>query len=1032
MSVRRVVIALACIVCLAALAQDRTPSSAGSSLTFEKQILPIFEARCAKCHSGASPQAGLDIRTRTGLLNGGSSGPAVVSGSAEKSLLYQRVRSGQMPLGGPALSSVELDLIRVWIDQGVSGADSIQRIAAAKPVKHWAYVKPVRPQMPKVKNTAWGRNAIDYFIGAQLQSNGLWPSPEADKETLIRRLSLDLIGLPPTIQEVDAFLADRNANAYEAVVDRLLASPHYGERWARPWLDMARYGDSNGFENDAPRVAWKFRDWVIDALNRDMSFKQFTIEQIAGDMLPNATMEQQIASGFHRNTLLNLEGGTDPEEQQWLSSVDRVNTTATVWLGTTLQCAQCHNHKFDPFTQKDYYRFLAFFDTARYDIKTEGQGEIWQHEPDLLLPTLEQEAKRRELEAGIARLQAVLDTQTPELDSAQTIWETEIKGASAQWSIVRPTRVTSLGGATVRLLPDESIMVTGKNPEADTYVIEARADLSPVTGLRLEVLGDASLPKGGPGRDPEGNFFLSDVELEVSPADGNAAPQKIVFTEALADESQSGYDVSNLVKKVPGATAWAIDKSTGMAYEERQAVLLPEKPFGFDRGTVLSIRLKHNLRKSSRNIGRFRLSVTSIPDPRSVVAIPARLRPVLKIPLGQRTEEQKKKISTVFRSVTKLLESARVEKTQLEKSLADLGIVTALVMGERPGFERPYTHVRIRGSFLSKGDKVYAGVPDSLNPLPEDVMPNRLGLAEWLVSEDNPLTARVAVNRFWEVLFGRGIVETTEDLGTKGEPPTHPQLLDWLATEFMQQQWSMKKMIRLIVTSSTYRQSSRVTPELEERDPYNKLLARGPRFRVEGEMVRDITLAASGLLSPKIGGPSVYPYQVPGLWDRPYSKAKWVTSDREDRYRRGIYTFLRRTSPYPSLSIFDAPSREFCTVRRVRTNTPLQTLTTLNDPVFFEAARALARRIVEDAGPDAAARATYGFRRSLSRRPAPQELERLLAFWRTALERFQKDPKSAAEVVKDDASPSSQRPELAAWTMVSNVLMNLDETITKE
>jgi hypothetical protein len=338
----------------------------------------------------------------------------------------------------------------------------------------------------------------------------------------------------------------------------------------------------------------------------------------------------------------------------------------------------------------------------------------------------------------------------------------------------------------------------------------------------------------------------------------------------------------------------------------------------------------------------------------------------------------------------------------------------------------------MRGSFLSKSEKVYAGVPGALNPLPDDVMPNRLGLAEWLVSEDNPLTARVAVNRFWEVLFGRGVVETTEDLGSKGEPPTHPELLDWLATEFMRQQWSMKQMIRLMVTSATYRQSSRVTPELEERDPYNKLLARGPRFRVESEMVRDITLAASGLLSAKIGGPSVFPYQPPGLWDRPYSKAKWMVSEGEDRYRRGLYTFLRRTSPYPSLSIFDAPSREFCTVRRVRTNTPLQTLTTLNDPAFFEAARSLARRIVEDAGPDAAARVTYGFRRAVTRRPSAEELDRLLTFWRMEVDRFRGDPKSAAELIQENSGLSSQSPELAAWTMVANVLLNLDETITKE
>jgi hypothetical protein len=999
----------------------------------QARIPPIFEARCAKCHSGSSPQARLDIRTRTGMLKGGVSGPAVISGSAEKSLLYQRIRSAQMPLGGPPLSAEEVELIRDWIDRGAAWPESAEPVLSAQPVKHWAYVKPVRAPLPKVKNAAWPRNPIDSFV---LEQKGMAPSPEADKETLIRRLSLDLVGLPPTIQEVDAFLADRGPTAYEAVVDRLLASPHYGERWARPWLDMARYGDSNGFENDAPRVAWKFRDWVMQALNQNMSFKQFTIEQIAGDMLPNATVEQKIASGFHRNTLLNLEGGTDPEEQQWLSSVDRVNTTATVWLGTTLQCAQCHNHKFDPFTQRDYYRFLAFFETAQYDIRNDGQGEIWQHEPDLLLPTPEQDVKRAQLEAKIARLQAALDTQTPELDSAQAQWENEMKGASAQWTTLRPSRVVSLGDATLKLLEDDSILATGKNPEADTYVVEARTDLARITGLRLEVLSDRSLPNGGPGRDPEGNFFLSDVEVEARPAGGTADAQTVVFKEALADESQSGYEVSNLVEKGLGKKGWAIDKtidkSAGFAHEKRQAVLLPETPFGFDGGSLISIRLKHNLRKSSRNIGRFRLSISSIADPRGIVVVPARLLPVLEIPLGQRTDEQKKSISGVFRSVTRLLEPLRAQKKELEKSQADLGIASALIMGEGQSFERPYTYVRMRGSFLSKSEKVYAGVPGALNPLPDDVMPNRLGLAEWLVSEDNPLTARVAVNRFWEVLFGRGVVETTEDLGSKGEPPTHPELLDWLATEFMRQQWSMKQMIRLMVTSATYRQSSRVTPELEERDPYNKLLARGPRFRVESEMVRDITLAASGLLSAKIGGPSVFPYQPPGLWDRPYSKAKWMVSEGEDRYRRGLYTFLRRTSPYPSLSIFDAPSREFCTVRRVRTNTPLQTLTTLNDPAFFEAARSLARRIVEDAGPDAAARVTYGFRRAVTRRPSAEELDRLLTFWRMEVDRFRGDPKSAAELIQENSGLSSQSPELAAWTMVANVLLNLDETITKE
>ena len=603
--------------------------------------------------------------------------------------------------------------------------------------------------------------------------------------------------------------------------------------------------------------------------------------------------------------------------------------------------------------------------------------------------------------------------------------------------MLHPTRYASEGGATLKPLEDQSILASGKNPSADTYVVEAKTDRTGITGVRLEVLSDPSLPQGGPGRDPDGNFFLSALEIEAASADQPSTVQKVVVKEAADNESQEGYEVRKLFGKEPKSkektlSGWAIDSSPSKVPLVRQAVFLADKPFGFAQGTVLTIRLKHEMRHASRNVGRFRLSATTMAEPLKITQVPARLRPALDVPAAQRTEEQKTKLAAVYRSISPLLQPTRDRIAQVEKSLRDLRIVTALIMGDRPTFERPYTWVRMRGSFLSKGDKVFAGVPAALNPLPENQMPNRLGLAAWLADENNPLTARVTVNRFWQEIFGRGIVETSEDFGTQGDPPTHRDLLDWLATEFMRQEWSMKSIKRLIVTSATYRQSSRVTPELEERDPYNKLLARGPRFRVEAEMVRDMVLDASGLLSPKMGGPSVFPYQPEGIWDRPYSDVKWVESKGEDRYRRGIYTFIRRTAPYPSLTTFDAPSREFCTARRVRTNTPLQALTTLNDPAFFEAAQALAGRMMTDAGPDPAERATYGFRRSLTRRPTTQEIGRILAFYRADLGRFRRDRNAASEVVKGYSGPSQNVPELAAWTMVANVLLNLDETITKE
>ncbi|HEY6291366.1 MAG TPA: PSD1 and planctomycete cytochrome C domain-containing protein [Terriglobia bacterium] len=1007
---------------------------AATSSVFAGEIRPILAARCYQCHGLDVHQNGLRLDSLEAILKGSDSGKVVVPGSSDKSRLMRRLLAldrPQMPYGGPPLSAGQLDLIRHWIDSGAPGPDSTAPLAATLPVKHWAYVKPVRPSLPPVKNAAWCRNPVDTFVLARLEKEGLSPSPEADKEILLRRLSLDLIGLPPTLAEIDAFLADKSPHAYEKQVDRLLASPHYGERWARPWLDLARYADTNGYEKDLRRTAWKYRDWVINALNQDMSFKEFTIEQIAGDMFPTPTQDQLIATGFNRNTLLNQEGGIDPEEYRWYSLIDRVNTTASVWLGLTLGCAQCHNHKFDPFMQADYYRFLAFFDNADYKVLNLGQGESRVEEPEIELPTSDQAAESRKLKAEIAALETRLNTSTPELEAAQEEWETRLRAAESDWTALRPSQSSSAGGAKLTVLKDGSILATGKNPQADTYELTAQTSGTAITGVRIEVLQDPSLPHGGPGRDPDGNFFLSAFEMEATPADHSGPAQKIAFEEAIADESQSGYEIANLLKpNQEGPKGWAIEPTS--ATPVRRAVLLPEKPFGFEHGTVLTIRLRHQMLHSSRNLGRFRLSVTSAADPKFVAQIPARVRPFVDIPPAQRSAEQKTQLAAAYRAIAPLLQPDRDRVAELSKSLDKLGIATSLVMGEKQSYQRPSTAIHVRGAFLSTSDKVYADVPPALGSLSEDEMPNRLGLAQWLVDDNNPLTARVTVNHYWETLFGHGLVETSEDFGSQGDPPTHPELLDWLATEFMAHGWSTKAILRVMVTSATYRQSSRVTPELEERDPYNKLLARGPRFRIEAEEVRDNALSASGLLSPKMGGPSVFPYQPEGVWNLVYNDDKWVMSQGEDRYRRGVYTFVRRSAPYPSLVTFDAPSREFCVVRRVRTNTPLQALTTLNDPAFFEAAQALARRMMEDGGSDASARVIYGFRRCTSRRPTPEELDRLLAFYNQELTRYQKDTEAAAKVIKGYETASLDPSGQAAWTMVANVMLNLDETITKE
>jgi mono/diheme cytochrome c family protein len=797
----------------AAAGQDDAPPR---KIDFARDVQPIFNASCLECHGAKKSKGQLRLDSKPHALKGGVSGKAIVPGKGAESplikLLLLTDPDERMPRKADPLSKEKIELLRAWIDQGAAWPDSAS--ADVRPVQHWAYVKPARPDPPKVRDSARVKNPIDAFILARLEKEGLAFSPEAPKETLIRRVSLDLTGLPPGLREVDEFLADSSPDAYGNLVDRLIASPHYGERWARPWLDLARYADTNGFNFDTRRTMWKYRDWVIDALNRDMPFTRFTIEQIAGDLLPDSTIEQKIATGFHRNTMTNEEGGTDPDEARWETLIDRVNTTAAAWLGTTFACAQCHNHKYDPFTQKEFYQFLAFFESC--------------DEPKIELLTPEQQALRKELRAKIAREE-----------------------------------------------------------------------------------------------------------------------------EALKKE-----------------------------------------------------------------------------------ALPEHVAKALKIAIEKRTNTQRNDVVIFCRSQAPAdLKPLTAPLLDLYAELDKLDVGTALVLREKPN-EMPMTYFRIKGGFVNKGEKVSAAVPASLPPIPAGKPANRLGLACWLVDENNPLTARVVVNRFWGEFFGRPIVESPEDFGTQCLPPTHPELLDWLAVEFMARGWSMKAIHRTIVMSAAYRQSSRMTRESVERDPYNRLLARGPRFRMEAEMIRDAMLSASGLLSTKIGGPSVFPLQADTSGVIAINKVDtaWAPSSGEDRYRRGLYTHWRRTAPFAAFAIFDAPSRECCSVRRPRTNTPLQALAALNDPAFFDAARGLALRLLKESPDDPRARIEFGFRLCTSRKPRPDEVDLLAAEFQRELEHFRKDSGAAKAVFKGSlVKPADADAAVAAaWTMAANILINLDETLTKE
>lgn len=970
--------------CLLGLLLFCSTGVAEDAVSFNRDVRPVLSNNCFKCHGPdeGARKAGLRLdledASRAALKSGNA---PVVPGDAGASALIARITTSDsddlMPPAdsGKSLKPEEIAMLTRWIEQG------------AEYEKHWSFAKPARPTIPEVRDPSWPRNDLDRFVLARLDCENLTPTREASRSTLLRRLYLDLIGLPPTRDEVTTFLNDRTPEAYENLVDILLASPHFGERWARMWLDIARYADTKGYEADRERTIWPYRDWVIDAFNRDLPFDQFTVEQIAGDLLPEPTQDQRIATAFHRNTMTNDEGGTDDEEFRNAAVIDRVNTTMEAWMGLTMACAQCHTHKYDPISQKEYFEFFAFFNQTADSDKMEDT-------PVLKTPTPAQDAETDELEKALADAQTALVTAGEDTAQARRDWETYLLRAAdtpvtfGPWYKMPPVSGVSR---------DEFLKTWHdfeRHPALEK-VYENGNQFMPVPELK----------------DGE-NLLLGESEAAFT-----------FYRTATCDAERS------LILHLGSKDALRV-RVNGRVVHKQTA----ERPLRADDDTI-RVPLK-------AGVNNLVFTVINGPGPggfyfRSDSAtLPPELLAALRLSEEKRDGSSWNTIIRAFADDTGELRQERRALERVESRMAKLEkeIVAVPVMEDLPPTVQRVTHIQLRGSYLDPGDVVAPNVPAAFNGFSADWPRNRMGLAKWLVSPDNPLTARVFVNRIWGQLFGIGIVETSEDFGTQGELPENQELLDWLAVDFMENGWSMKALCRTIVTSATYRQSSDATPGLLAQDPYNRLLARGPRFRLSAEVVRDQALCVAGLLSERMHGPSVMPYQPPGVWQVVYNGADWATSPGEDRYRRGLYTFWRRTSPYPSMELFDAPSREVCAVRRIRTNTPLQALVTLNDPVYVEAAQALARRITSGTGATTEARIEFAFQTVLGRAPEAAESQRLGALYQGEKSHYDLHREDAIAMASDplDPVPEGADPaELAAWTVVSNVLLNLDEVLTK-
>ncbi len=1005
---------------------------------FNRDVRPILSNRCFKCHGPdeANQEAGLRLDLREAAIAELDSGErAIVPGHADSSELVARIMSDDEDLVMPpphtkvTLTEAEKRLLTEWVDAGAEYAP------------HWAFERPVKPQLPKVPKADQVKNPIDAFVLAKLEAEGLAPSPEADRATLCRRVYLDLIGLPPSPDELAAFLADNRPDAYEMLVDKLLASPRYGERWARRWLDLARYADTNGYEKDRPRTIWPYRDWVIRALNNDMPFDAFTVRQIAGDMLPDATIDDRVATGFHRNTMINEEGGIDPLEFRYLAIVDRVGTTGATWLGLTTACAQCHTHKYDPITHTDYFSLFALLNNAdepEWIIPSEERSKrladtrkkiekLWKELPDHW-PAAAPKATQR---AGSAEPGA---TEAPKHDRAANLamrfatWTRDESAKAVPWKIVRPDALESSMPWLV-VQDDHSVLASGDQTKSDVYTITLPRMETAVRAIRLEVLPDKSLPAHGPGmctyEGTPGEFFLSEFEVRVPPKE--ARIEIANASESFGGKAAHGKATSGANAAVDGvmSTGWSTNGRQGRA---DAAVFELAHPIAAGEPIVVTLRFERHF---ACPLGRFRLSVTDT-EGATARGHSADVEAALVKAPEARSSEERDSIFRGFLATAPEVSDRVKEISRLEASLRE-GLST-LVLEQRPADSPRKTHRHHRGEYTMPEELVTPAVPAFLPPLPDDAPADRLAFARWLVSPDNPLTSRVTVNRTWEAFFGRGLVASVADFGYQGALPSHPELLDWLAVSFSEPAgagglgWSFKELHRLIVTSTTYRQDSRVTQALRETDPQNILLARGPRVRLDAEVIRDSLLAASGLLSTKMYGEGVKPPQPEGVTEVAYGSPKWNASKGEDRYRRSIYTFQKRTAPFAFTTTFDGPTGEACIPRRDISNSALQALTLLNDPMFLEIAQALGQLATKDEGDDTA-RLDLVALRLLSRELDADECRQFseyLAAQRKRLATGDLDAKKLAGGGADDAAI-----EPAVWTLVARAMMNLDEAIVK-
>ena len=1047
------VLVVGCLVPLRA-AENNT-----SSVVFNRDIRPILSDKCFACHGPDESKrlSALRLDVEGGGLADLGGRVAIVPGKPEQSELVQRITTDDAPrrmppvYSGKKLAAPEIELIRRWVLEG------------AKWQKHWSFLTPQRPRIPEVEPKAWAKNAIDHFVLERLSAEGLLPSPQADLATLLRRISLDLTGLPPTPAELDAFLADKSPEAYEKAIDRLLVSPRYGERWARHWLDAARYADTNGYQTDAERFMWRWRDWVIEAFNNNMPFDQFTIEQLAGDMLPDATLDQRIASAFNRNHRGNGEGGIISAEYAVEYVVDRVETTSTVWMGLTLGCARCHDHKYDPFTQREFYSLFAYFN----NIPERGKAFKYGNSPPFIqAPTRKQQAELKEMDAKIAAAEDEFSKLASERRQARHSWEEAIAGsAAADWSL--------RDGLEAHYPLDGNLFgVTPRSGGANATLIDGLPNfVDGVIGAAASFDGKVFIDAGNVADyDFYDKFTLSAWILPAAP-DGAI----VTRTKELATEI-AGYGIYlkdgklqlNLIVRLldDGISVETIGRLELHKWHHIAAIY-----DGSRLAEGLAIYVNGQRQELKVNVdemnGRFKVDQPlrigavagsgpsfqgAIDDVRiynralapaevAVLEVPASLKKIAARPVAERTPGEKDKLQLAFLDQYTHPEVGKIwhklVALKRERAAFTDGLPTLMIMQE---MEEPRTtHLLVRGAYDKPGAVVHASVPDVISAAVEDFPPkNRLEFAEWLVNPSNPLTARVTVNRFWQMLFGVGLVKTVEDFGSQGEWPQYMDLLDWLAVEFIESGWDVKGLIKTIVMSAVYQQDSKVNSDLHERDPENRLLARGPRFRLPAEVVRDQALAISGLLVEQTGGPSVKPYQPAGLWSELAGGGDidmYVQDHGDKLYRRSLYTFWKRAVPPPTMMNFDSAGREACTVRETRTNTPLQALNLMNDVTFVEASRKMAERMMTEGGPTPAERVAYGYRLATAREPNVARNEVLVNAYHYHLDNYETNRKAALGLVTQGESKRNEEldlPELASYTTVASLILNLDETITKQ